>query len=318
MLFSDYPYWRYTYANNRPDLYSGHPIPGIAELAQSYRRNPAPLIIEELTESDIPGPSNGSGPPVIEYLSSILSKNNFTESDVHLIQPDPTFERRYRNYLNSLSLDHIPYRIPNIHTYPYFFLEVQTSKPRTVDFVGSRSKHMMSLNGAIKPGRLEFIELCIQNNLFNNYISLVGTYGGKSIRLLDVTPEQLSRDDKAVPLDLMADSYLNVINETHEDDSVFLTEKTWKPILNLQLFLYYTVEDPQGYYNLLRDAGFELYDTVLDYSANPKAEILRFCNQSLADCQEQIESVREQMLYNQQHAVNTNWRSKYPVINSKL
>ena len=40
-----------------------------------------------------------------------------------------------------------------------------------------------------------------------------------------------------VPKDLMSNSWLNIINETHEDDTIFFTEKSWKPILNLQLLV---------------------------------------------------------------------------------
>ena len=174
---------------------------------------------------------------------------------------------------------------------------------------------MMSLNGAIKPKRVEFVNFCKENRLMHNYISLVGNYNTTNENvepvLLDADVNQLTTDDKVVPIDMMYQSWLNVINETHEDDTIFFTEKTWKPILNLQLFLYYGVDHPPSYYHSLEMFGFKLYDEIFDYHNDPEEEILKFCSMPLQQIEAMIFKVKDKMIYNQQLAINTDWREKY-------
>ena len=86
----------------------------------------------------------------------------------------------------------------------------------------------------------------------------------------------------------MKDSFLNVINETHEDKHVFFTEKTWKPILNFQIFLYYGVGDPDRYYEELKKMGFQLYDELLDYNNDPLDELLKFTQLSIEEIQQKL------------------------------
>jgi len=62
-------------------------------------------------------------------------------------------------------------------------------------------------------------------------------------------------------------SYINIILESHMDvdqsNGVFLTEKTFKPIKNSQLFILF---GPHGSLQLLRDLGYKTFDHVLDNS----------------------------------------------------
>ena len=149
----------------------------------------------------------------------------------------------------------------------------------------------------------------------HNYISLVNVYNTTNEQVesikLDIEADDLIKDDKIVPKDLMSNSWLNIINETHEDDTVFFTEKSWKPILNLQLFLYYGTGNAQAYYDNLRSYGFELYDEILDYANDPKKEILKFCSTPLDQIAVDIEKIKDKMIHNQQLALNTDWQKKY-------
>ena len=129
----------------------------------------------------------------------------------------------------------------------------------------------------------------------NNYVSLVGTYDHGyqteeqvNLYTLDKTVDQVKADDKSVPLNIMQDSFLNVINETHEDDHVFFTEKTWKPILNFQVFLYYGVSNPATYYEELQKIGFQLYTELFDYNNDPLDELLKFTKLSIQEVQQKI------------------------------
>ena len=63
------------------------------------------------------------------------------------------------------------------------------------------------------------------------------------------------------------DSYLNIILETHLDadqsKGTFLTEKTFKPIKNAQLFV---ILGPAGSIKQLRKMGYKTHDMVIDHS----------------------------------------------------
>ena len=319
MLYNSYPYWRYTPSKNgeREGLFVGDPLPLMVAHARKYHnckenKQPCAFVIEELTESDLPGPSLEDDLPVFEMLHKRLQENAVDQNDVHLIMPSINFSEQYDRWCKDSNQNYI---IKNRYTYPFYFLTLQRKYEYVKEFNYKRNKHLMSLNGAVKPMRLDFVNFCKQNNLMDNYISLVDVYNTTEENIepitLDIEADGLIKDDKIVPKELMANSWLNVINETHEDDTVFFTEKSWKPILNLQLFLYYGTGNAQAYYDNLRSYGFKLYDEILDYSNDPKDEILKFCNTPLDQIAVDVKAVKEKMLYNQQLALDTDWQTKY-------
>jgi hypothetical protein len=58
------------------------------------------------------------------------------------------------------------------------------------------------------------------------------------------------------------DSYINLVTETDVSNNMFITEKTWKPIANAQLFLIV------GYKNIishLRILGVDTFDDIVDH-----------------------------------------------------
>lgn len=319
ILYNSYPYWRYTPSKNgeREGLFVGDPLPLMVAHARKYHnckenKQPCAFVIEELTESDLPGPSLEDDLPVFEMLHKRLQENAIDQNDVHIIMPSINFNEQYDRWCKDNNQNYV---IKHTYTYPFYFLTLQRKYEHVQEFNYKRNKHLMSLNGAVKPMRLDFVNFCKQNNLMDNYISLVDVYNTTQENIepitLDIEADDLIKDDKIVPKELMANSWLNIINETHEDDTVFFTEKSWKPILNLQLFLYYGTGNAQAYYDNLRSYGFKLYDEVLDYNNDPKQEILKFCSTPLDQIAVDIEAVKEKMLYNQQLALDTDWQTKY-------
>ena len=320
VLYNSYPYWRYTpnVLGDRKGLYVGDPLPLMTVHAKTYHKikqqnESCKFVIEELTEANIPGPSLNDGLPVFEMIHKQLQDNNINPNDVHMIMPSINFDQQYNAWCSKHNHKEL---IKNRYTYPFYFLEIQNKYEHVENFNNNRICHMMSLNGAVKPKRLQFINFCKENKLMNNYISLVANYNTTEEKvepiILDANTDKLNEDDKNVPVDLMYNSWLNVINESHEDDTIFLTEKTWKPILNLQLFLYYGVGYPVDYYDALESYGFKLYDEIFDYHNDVEKEILKFCNTPLPLIQSEIvEQVKDKMLYNQQLALNTDWGELY-------
>jgi hypothetical protein len=104
------------------------------------------------------------------------------------------------------------------------------------------------------------------------------------------------------------DAYFNVIVETHINN-LFLTEKTFKPILNLQPFVI--VGAPRSL-RLLRELGYKTFGDYVDesYDLEDNAEQrLKLClkaveqiaHMSHAEHQEMQQDMAEILLYNQQH-----------------
>ena len=127
----------------------------------------------------------------------------------------------------------------------------------------------------------------------------------------DLTPEgkmgfQTNENNKK---EIYASSYLHITSETQFDSisSPFLSEKTFRPILNLQPFIYL------GNYKGLEEIkqlGFKTFSPYIDESydqePNPKKrfeliklEIKRFANMSLNDLHNWYFSMQDILLHNQ-------------------
>ena len=111
--------------------------------------------------------------------------------------------------------------------------------------------------------------------------------------------------------ELYAESYLNIVSETifNNDMSPFISEKTWRPMLNLQLFIHVGNFNSLG---LIKELGFktfhpfinEEYDSVLDSRkrfALVSEEIIRIGNLPINKLHDLYYSVTDVLLHNQKH-----------------
>ena len=77
----------------------------------------------------------------------------------------------------------------------------------------------------------------------------------------DKLTDKEHNNHKLVHQEYFNQAYFNYVVETHFDnDTIFLTEKTFKPILNLQPFII--IGNP-GSLALLKDLGYKTFDTVI-------------------------------------------------------
>ena len=77
----------------------------------------------------------------------------------------------------------------------------------------------------------------------------------------DKLTDQEHNNHKIINEEYFNQAYFNYVVETHFDnDTIFLTEKTFKPILNLQPFVI--IGNP-GSLALLKDLGYKTFDTVI-------------------------------------------------------
>ena len=77
----------------------------------------------------------------------------------------------------------------------------------------------------------------------------------------------------------MLNSYLNIITESHADyvknkrESIFITEKTWKPILAHQPFI---VIGQQKHLYALKKLGFKTFEKYIDESYDEKIGVEKY------------------------------------------
>jgi hypothetical protein len=109
--------------------------------------------------------------------------------------------------------------------------------------------------------------------------------------------------------DLYLDSYLHLVTETQfeQNASPFLSEKTWRPILNLQPFIYL---GNHLALNTLIKLGFKTFSPYIDESydleSDPKKrfsmieqEIKKFAEMPIEKIHEWYYSIKDTLIYNQ-------------------
>jgi hypothetical protein len=117
------------------------------------------------------------------------------------------------------------------------------------------------------------------------------------------------------------DTYLHITSETLFDatNTPFLSEKTFRPILNLQPFIY--VGNYKGL-EMLRNLGFKTFDGYIDerydQEQDPKTrfsliekEVARFATMTIKELHDWYFSLTDILIYNQQHFLSWNKFNPY-------
>ena len=117
---------------------------------------------------------------------------------------------------------------------------------------------------------------------------------------------------KLINTDFYTNAYWNIVVETHfKQQTVFLTEKTFKPILNMQPFLivgntYSLKMLKQLGYRTFGDIICEDYDEITDATERMR-ELLTVCysisSRGNKDQMNMIQLMKETLEYNQQHFI---------------
>jgi hypothetical protein len=173
----------------------------------------------------------------------------------------------------------------------------------------------------LSDGKFSFIQSISRENLISNVSSLITNvnvdYIDEIIRLLpyELDTQFLSESQKSHfgvtnnKKDWYSDTYINLVTETFFGPNVFLSEKIFKPISNLQPFIvlgdYHTLFE-------LRRLGFKTFEPFIDESYDNEIsqknritkieiEIEKLKNKSISEIHDWYYSIKDILIYNQKH-----------------
>ena len=140
---------------------------------------------------------------------------------------------------------------------------------------------------------------------------------------LDVSTDELKQDDRYYDKGLYESSYFSLVNETifteplnknNWDTQLFITEKTYKPIMNYHPFIVVGLPHTLRY---LRQQGFqtfpEMFDEYYDVIKDPKdrfefiiRELEKWKNYSTDEKNERYNKVRHKIAFKKWHYLHSN------------
>lgn len=240
--------------------------------------------------------------------------------------------------------------VEQVNRYPFFSDELNyindIVRPNDLDITKHRNKKFLCFNRSMnRPHRLAMAYLALKYKLLDDSIFSFVTNLEKNIErtLLQLCPyienpsEVANQILNLVPYELdtqhltsehkqrfqtvginkkdwYEDSYIHIVSESQFDFEIdpFFSEKTWRPIMNLQPFLFV------GNCNSiakLKKIGFKTFhpyiDETYDSEQDPKKrfkmieeEIRKLSNKSLQEIHDWYYSITEILLYNQNHLMS--------------
>jgi hypothetical protein len=192
-------------------------------------------------------------------------------------------------------------------------------------------RHFVSLNSVPRLFRGHIIDSLMVNGLLDTlYYSWVLTgepYGTNDVFnrfkmfdpnkevLLDLNRTQVHRNSNYLtsPIEYFK-GLIDIFAETECDSfnykDVFITEKTWKPIMRKKIFFGF---NSAGYYETLKNEGFRLYDKIFDYSFDNITDhyerfdeyiknVIRIAQMPLTEVIELVKSHKDDTEFNFNHA----------------
>lgn len=186
-----------------------------------------------------------------------------------------------------LTYNHISHRqYPRMFYFPYWYHDsIQSYKSIIVDTSSSRNYVLGCLNGNSRPHRIaNFLKLRKKHYWENTSISFFDMREREVASSTRFDDLPLSNDEihewenirKLLPirtpvtldhtnllnLPQLNDSYLHLVTETTVIPSIFITEKTWKPVVTGVPFVMWG--NPGAMY-FLKSQGVDIYDDVIDH-----------------------------------------------------
>jgi len=193
-------------------------------------------------------------------------------------------------------------------------------------FKWDKKKSFMCLNGKDKKHRRHMLRTIYEHDLKEHgsisYVCYDGidstlnndAIGGDDLPIiLDQSIHQVRKNDRYMNPELYNNCWINIVTEAfpHVEQDLFITEKTFKPMLQLQPFL---IQGNRHTLKKLQEFGFKTFPTLFDesYDDLPTVEerteaigiqLSKWCKRTYK--KEMIKSVWDDLLHNQQMLLNT-------------
>ena len=265
-LFSDLDQSKIFYFSNPIDvgLYYNDPLQG---LVINYDRVNE-LADYSLVLADFSTEHWGNDRGTIDFVYSLLE-----DAGINFIMLS-------HDYLDHLSK-------PKLLFYPYWYHQSKSWFPKIYNQATQPKKYKFScLNGTPRFHRIYYYLKLLNSGLLDQGCISMYQRSGIDDRLDDyelpieiqqqwaMVKENLPcrnstfdqkniRDDANIVHPAYSDSYINVVTETVVLPKFYITEKTWKPIANGQLFL---IIGTPGTIQYLRHQGVDTYDDIIDHN----------------------------------------------------
>lgn len=265
---------------------------------------------------------------MFSIIHSFSEKWKIPQSQVYFVSGNFLIEQEYNKWFKSQSYSE-KINVCSFEIFKYTVLIENRGYVRGFHNKIKRKHYFTCLNRYIKPHRMKIVMHLHQNNFLDQGLVSLHEYQFHSELppdipqdLIDMLPlvvdfqdEQIFNDHSCDNRHLYDNSYFSIIGETlfsyDEVEMGFITEKTFKAIINLHPFLLV------GNIHTLRrlkELGFETFDGYINESyddADDKNrmklicdEITRLCNMNWAQIHDWYGSMADILLHNQQHMLN--------------
>lgn len=222
------------------------------------------------------------------------------------------FEFEFQNYIKNLTNDNELVRpISNIETKPYRYLCLNGGgRPLRLFFLGELFRNNLDQYGLIS--YLDKFHIPIDYDQFMKHNPAKQKWHEKWLK--DLEPIYLDTDEnydqwhnRGMTAKNYSDSYVNIVTETAPAwPSFFITEKTFKPIVNLQPFI---IMGLPGMLTELRSLGYQTFPEIFDESYDNIEDtplriemvvnqVKQICQISIDDLHKKYVSVYEKLLFN--------------------
>ena len=195
----------------------------------------------------------------VYFVTGLLTKNNKQIKNNGLI----IFDRIQRNYFDNLVYNQSIIKKER----PYYFLYLvrkfrwhRIYLLKNVLDINSE-KHLYTFN---KEYNSQLDVKLFQQEVNNDKILNKFLNKNNEIDFSDITLNKDNKNPFNMDLDLFNKAYINIIHESFNfNDTVFLTEKTFKPILAKQMFL---INGGYRFNKTLKEIGYKTFDNILQES----------------------------------------------------
>jgi hypothetical protein len=281
-----------------------HDIPGVGldvfqpDIVVEELRCQKPIVKDQVNIFDFS--LNFAEPHVLLQLSQVCDRSQISYA---ILSPDPAVETDSIFYFPAFYLYGLNYWK---HSYQQVFEHEKTY-------------NISCLNKGEHGHRIQSFVILMEKN-YNNVLYTWNSWPGDGTTATPnvMTKYQKLKDQKTIPKidsgpinfvtahDIQHDayqaSYVNITTETMVRDSIFVSEKTWKPVASGQLFF---MVGCRGTIQYLRKLGVDVFDDIIDHSYDLEPDwVTRIdcMHNSLAQLMQQdLPTIYEQTRYRRLH-----------------